>query len=41
MCSLRGAEDAEPVDDLVGHEVDVVVVGLAVGVVVVPDRPSM
>ena len=32
---VGGAEDAEPVDDLVGHEVDVVVVGLAVRVVVV------
>ena len=32
---LGRAEDAEPVDDLVGHEVGVVVVGLAVRVVVV------
>ena len=35
---VGGAEDAEPVDDLVGHEVDVVVLGLAVRVVVVALR---
>ena len=38
---LGGAEDAEPVDDLVGHEVGVGVPGPAVLVVVVAVRPAM
>ena len=35
MCVVGGPEDAEPVDDLVGHEVGVGVPGPAVLVVVV------